>query len=313
MMFPNLDKTKQYLQSGVSAASAVTNYAQAALTAMPALQHSPAWSAPIQSHIATLQGHATKWLQEICPAVTIGMPRRIVDFNDIFQAKSRQILDIQKAIEAGAGQPTSLQRAIVSSLLSDMASALGDHEAKVALLLTNTRSYSASVNSDQDNLAKDLGAVSARFASGHVWIQELKAALGDTFLNSSVLGPCSSIVEISLDISLKIGGVGADPSLFTLVIAKAILENQIHNSSATELAVENLLDTWTAVKLKVNAVLSDLKNARDSEYLNILSQADVETAQSQWQQLSIFASRLSPATEAAVHSLGRLELKTQAP
>jgi hypothetical protein len=291
MLTPDVTQTEGYLRSSVSAASTVTNYAQAAITAVPTIPNPPDWFVPIQNDLTTAQGHANNWLQQICAAVTANVPGGIIDFNEKFQSKSQQILDIQQAVE-GEGQPTAQQRQNVGSLLKDLSTAIVEQKSAIDSLQKSIKTYFGQVQGDQNNLGADLGTVSERFVRGHVWVEQLTAAIGEGFLDSSMLGPCIAIVEININVSLKIGGVGADPTLITLIFAKAILDNQISNSQVTQQAIQNVLDTWTTLKVKNEAVISDLKDAQDSQYVEILSQVDLETGQTQWQQLADFATSL---------------------
>lgn len=292
MLNPDVSKTQAALQANANAAASLTNYAQATITAVPRVPNPPGWFAPMQADLATAQGHAQGWLQNICPAVTGGVPQSVVDFNGTFQSKSQQILDIQAAIDSGGGQPTALQRSMVSTLLADLSQAFARRSAAVTALQGDIKSYSTNVKNDQDALQADLATVSNRFVSGHTWVQQLTAAIGENFLDTQVLGPCTSIVQIDINVSLQVGGVPADPTLILLVFAKSILENQIDNSQAAQQAIQAVLDAWTTLKVKADAVAADLKDAEDSEYLAVLSQIDLETAQTQWQQLSDFASGL---------------------
>lgn len=296
MLTPEIDGTKKSLQSNASAATTVTDYAQATVTAVPEVAAPPDWFEPMQNDLAISKEHAQSWLKKICPAITKGIPQGVIDFNQTFQTMSQQILDLQQAIENGGGKPTADQRSSVDSLLVDLSTRFGSQADTVASLQTDLKTYSAQIKTDQDKLSSDLGAVSQRFTSGHTWIQELTEAIGDSFLDSQVLGPCIAIVNIKMDITLKVGGVEADPTLITLIFAKAILENQIGNSQTSQQAVQDILDVWATLKVKADAVASDLKDAKDSEYTNVLSQIDLETARTQWQQLSDFATELIQQT-----------------
>ena len=292
MLAPDLTRTQASLQANADAASAATNYAQAAVTAVPRVADPPDWFAPIQADLTTAQAHAQNWITSICPAVTTGVPQGVIDFNATFQTQSGQILQIQQDIDGAGGQPTAAQRSSVNSLLQALTGAFAGQAANISTLQGDIIGYAANIKSDQDALQVDLGTVSNRFTNGGTWIQQLTAAIGDNFLNSTVLGPCTSIVEIDINISLKVGGVQSDPTLITLIFAKAVLENQIANSEASQQAVQAILDTWTTLKVKAEAVINDLKDAQDSAYLAILSQIDLQTAQTQWQQLSDFAAGL---------------------
>jgi hypothetical protein len=161
-------------------------------------------------------------------------------------------------------------------------------------LQNGIKAYSSDIKADQDRLARDLGDVGRRFVDGGTWVQALTTAIGDDFLEDSALGPCCAIVEIRMDVSFKAGGIQSDPSLITLVFAKAILENQTGNAEAAEQAVQGVLDGWTTLMAKTAAVVSDLNDAGKDQYLNVLAQADLQTAKTQWRQLADFASTLVP-------------------
>ncbi len=294
MLTPDLETTKKNLNNNAGAASEVTKYAQATISAVPKLQNPPDWFVPIQGHLATAQGHAKNWLRNICPSVTANVPQGIVDFNASFQSKSNGILAILQEIQSAGGQPSEQQRTNVAALFGDLTTAIAGQETALGSLQQQIKAYSTEIKADQDTLADDLGTVSARFVNAQVWIQQLNAAIGEHFLDGSVLGPCIAIVEIDMNVSFKVGGVGSDPSLVTLVFAKAILENQTGNSQAAQQALQSVLDTWTTLKVKNEAVISDLKDAEDAQYINVLAQVDLETAQAQWQQLADFASCLIP-------------------
>jgi hypothetical protein len=289
---PDVGKTEQILNSSNSAASAATDYAQAALTAVPRIPNPPDWFAPIQSDLTTAQTHAQNWLTNLCPAVTSGIPTGVVNFNNTFQSTSQQILGIQQDIQNAGGSPTSDQRSSVASLFGSLITAMDNQQKTINSVQADIQTYLTDLKTDQNNLGNDLGTVADRFVSGHTWIEQLTATIGENFLNSTPLGPCIAIVSVDMNISIQIGGIGADPTLITLVFAKAILENQLSNSPAAQQAVQAILDTWTTLKVKSEAVISDLNEAQDSQYINIMSELDLETAQTQWQQLSDFASGL---------------------
>ncbi len=292
MLSPDLEVTKQYLRTNDSAASTATKYAQATISSVPTLKNPPDWFAPIQSHLTVSQNHAKNWLREICPNVTNSVPQGIVDFSSSFQNTSGQMLNILQEIQSSGGQPSSQQRIAVSALFNDLNTIINKQETVLDSLQGEIKAYSANIKTDQDDLAEDLGIISAKFANSQIWIQQLTAAISENFLDCTALGPCAAIVEIDMNISLKVEGIGSDPSLITLVFAKAILENQTGNSQMAQQAVQSVLDTWTTLKAKNEAVISDFNDAQDSQYINILIQVDLETAQTQWQQLADFASGL---------------------
>lgn len=286
-----VEQTETALRNNNNAATSVTNYAQAAITAVPRIPNPPDWFAPMEEDLKTAQSHADNWLNTLCPAVTTSVPQQVIDFNETFQQISGQILTIQKEIER-AGTPTAEQRQNVGAYFDSLTEKLSAQEQTITSLQSRIKAYFADVENDQDKMTSDLAAVAERFADGQTWIQKLRAAIGENFLDSNALGPCSTIVEVNMNVTLQIGGIGADPTLITLVFAQAILQNQFSNQGAAEQAVQSVLDSWTTFKAKTDAVISDLKDASDSRYLDILSESDLVSAQTQWRQLSNFAAGL---------------------
>ncbi|MGK7893025.1 MAG: hypothetical protein AB4372_05150 [Xenococcus sp. (in: cyanobacteria)] len=293
LLTPDIIKSQNSLKANRTTANNVTNYAQATVTAIPKIQNPPIWFQPIQQNLTAAQNHGNTWLRNICPAITSGVPQTIIDYNSVFKTKSRQILTVLEEIENKGGTTTSQQKDTVDSLFIDLFNAIGEQEHAISSLQSQIKTYSTEVKGDQDQLAQDLATVSEKFANGKNWIQQLTEDIGETFLESNVLGPCTTIVQIKISISLKVEESGADPSLITLVYAKAILKNQLNNFQATETAIQDILDLWTTLKVKNQAVISDLKDAQDTQYTNILKQVDLKTAQDQWNQLSEFASSLN--------------------
>ncbi|HQU84540.1 MAG TPA: HBL/NHE enterotoxin family protein [Pyrinomonadaceae bacterium] len=288
----DVNQTKAALQANLNTAQNVTNYAQATVTAVPRVSDPPDWFAPIQTDLETSQSHAVTWLKTICPDVTKNIPQSVVDFNDSFQSISSQILSVQQDIENAGGMPTDEQKQNVDTFFGNLVSKLSDQEKSVTAVQTEIKNYYANVESDQDKIGSNLGTVSARFSDSQTWIQQLTTIISENFLDTNILGPCQTIVEVNFDISLKISGVNADPTIITLILAKAVLQNQFSNQSVSEQAIQSILDTWTTFLQKVQAVIADLQDAQTDEYLTVLSQCDLQTAQTQWQQLSDFAATL---------------------
>ena len=293
MLSTDVDQTKARVQASMAAATAVTQNAQATVTVVPILTDPPDWFVPIQNDLLKSQDHSNDWLNRICPAVNGGIPAQLVTFNHAFQSSSSPILDVLNAAGAGASL-TADQRGTVDTALAALSGAVAAQEQSVLSLLATIKSYFVTLAGDQDALQADLGIVTQQFADSHVWIQEMSAAMGETFLESNVLGPCMAIVQIDEHVQLQLGGIGTDPTLNALVLAKAILQNQAANDGTTLQAVQAVLDSWTTLKVKFEAVIADLKDAAsDDRYLAVLTQLDLATARTQWQQLADFANGLT--------------------
>ncbi|MPY24514.1 HBL/NHE enterotoxin family protein [Shewanella sp. YLB-07] len=282
----------KHIKAGADAAAIVTRYAQATLTAVPALPDSPSWVAPIEAHLQTAKGHATTWLQSICPDMCTNIPKSIIEYSSHFQTNSGEILNLLQQIQGSGGKANQQQRNSIKALFNQLGAHIQSQHKLLTALQNKIKSYSNNIKSDQDVLAADLGNVSEKFAGANEWIQNIKTDMGENFLQSTVLGPCIAIVEINTNISIKVQGSGANPAIITLVFAKAILENQTNNAAPAEQAVQAVLDSWATLNVKNEAVIADLQSASDDDYCNILEQVDLLTAQNQWQQLADYAQSL---------------------
>lgn len=255
----------------------------------------PNWYVGVQADLKTAQGHASNWLNNICPAVSTANPQGIVDFNQTFQAASQQMINILVAIQnQTASHPTAAQRTAVNTQLQSLLQAASAQQTAITTIENQIKQYSADIKSDQDTLNNDLGVISQRFTDSHTWVTQVSTILQDNFLNTQTLGPCYPIVMIDFNVTLKVNNTGCDPSLIAIVFAQAILKNQINNSAAAQQAVQALLDSWAALVSKCQAVISDLQQADDDAYISIMEQIDLQTAQDQWQQLADYAQTLIP-------------------
>ena len=294
MLTMDVDQTRARLQTCTAAATTVAKHAQATVTTIPRIPNPPGWFQPIAADLKAAQDHAKDWLRRLCPAISRGMPDGLQGFNDAFQTATGDVLDVLDSVGEGDAL-TDGQRAQVDAALSDLTAALTSREQAVTTLLADVKTYFTTINGDQDKLQADLGVVSAQFADSGKWIEQLDTVFTASFLDDNVLGPCTVIVSVNVDVTLRLGQTGADPTFNTLVIAKAILRSQIGNFTEAQQALGDILDTWTTYRLKIGAVVSDLKDASaDDQYLAILSRLDLKTAQRQWQQLADFAAAANP-------------------
>ena len=291
MLNPNL--TQADLQQALNSATSVTNFAQAIVTAIPSISDPPSWYGPIQADISAAQTRAQNWIDNTCPAVTKTIPGAIIAFNGSFQSATTQLLNLLNEIDNQPGsKPTAAQRSTVSTQINNLISAVETQQKSVEQVRTQVAGYTASTNSDQQKIATDLGAATAKFTNGASAVSQVSAALGENFLDSQQLGPCNVIVNVNFNVSIKVDEVGADPTLVTTIYAKAILENVVNNVQGAQKAVQTVYDAWGILQSKFTAVLTNLNDATDDSYADDFKQLDIQTAQAQWQQLTTYAQGL---------------------
>lgn len=310
-LVPDTSTIERRLNASVSAATAVTNYAQASVTAVPVIHDPPSWYGPCQADLDTAQTHAKYWLETLCPATTSGIPKAIESYGTVFQTEATTILSAIATIEKQKGlKPTPEQRKEVLGGLGTLLAALQKQHAAVAGWQGDLKTYTSDVQSDHDRLAQDVSMAAEKFVEGEKWIQEIQASLSEGFLDSQVLGPCNAIVTIKLDVSIKVTESGANPALFVLLYAKAILTNQADNVGQEGAALGDVLDSWQTLLAKLEAVTQDVKDADDGDLLAVVQQAQLDTARNQWKELSAFAAKLR-GTSPAVHDQQELKKENE--
>lgn len=285
--------TTANLSDAISQATTVTDYAQASITAVPSLQSTEDWMAQVEADVASAQTHAQNWLSNICPAITGKMPGDIIAFNTDFQPASGVVLSTLQAINSQPGGiPTADQKETISTALNSLISGINTLKQAADLLLKEIGIFASDLNTDQQQLANDLAFVVTKYANGASYVNEISAIIGEKFINSNVLGPCSTIVMVDMSISIKVNQTGCAPDLISIIYSKAILATQVGNLQASQLSAQTILDSWTILSKKVVDVVNDLNAVPADSYSAFIEQLDISNAQLQWQQLADYALTL---------------------
>jgi hypothetical protein len=293
MLNPDVSTTEQHIQLAYDSTVAITNYAQGSITAVPKVLNPPSWFSETQKHIDEMQALSNSWLKEICPDSREAIPFAIADFNDTFASASSKILEVLTQIENQPGEiPTDSQKSSVDEQTAILNKGVDQAIAAVSDLKKQIADFFTKLENSHSTLSNDLDYAAGKFMEGKKWIQELSACIGEHYLTSQVMGPCISIVEIDMNISIKVQEFGANPTIITLVYIQAILKDQTSRQASISDAVENILDLWTTLATKLEAVKKDLDNAEGKDYTDILKQIDFEVAQTQWQQVTDFAKKI---------------------
>ena len=287
------DITSTQVTDSISAAQSVTNYAQAAVTTVPQPDDMPDWFTPINADITVVKTHAQNWLNEICPAISNSIPESIINFNQNFQQSSSGILTLlQKIVQQPGSLPTMDQQKLVNNYLSSIQTNATNQSNVVNTILQNVKKAAANTNSDQQKIASDLNLIATKITSGAASIDQMQTAIGEGFLDNTTLGPCNVIVNINMNIVLKITGMNIDPTIICTVYANAILQNLLNNTQASQKCVQTIVDTWAIMQTKFSDVITDLADVASDQFTAYLQQLDFATAKIQWQQLADFASTL---------------------
>lgn len=285
--------TQNDVQQAINAVQSVTNYAQASVTAIPDIPGTQGWQVAIQQDIETAQNHGQNWINNICPAASSGIPSSIVSFNNSFQTIAAQLASILGEIgNQNGGIPTAQQRSAVDSQFDQLAAAAGTVQQSVKGLSDQVAQYTSDTNSDQKTLGNDVNTAVAQISNGASQVAQISGAIGENFLDMQQLGPCSVIVNIDMNIQMKVTETGADQGLIAAIYTKIILESIISDVQMAQKSVQDIHDAWVILQGKIAAVQSDLKDASNDQYQAQFEQLDIQTAASQWQQLAAFAQTL---------------------
>jgi hypothetical protein len=118
--------------------------------------------------------------------------------------------------------------------------------------------------------------------------------LSENFIDvQSKLSPCEVIVTMNLNIQVSVDEVGAPQPAIAAVIAQSLVTGLSDNVENAMDPLQIVMDSWGTLQAKIDAVIADLKSV-SSDYVAILRQFDLETAQTQWDQLSQYAAGLLP-------------------
>lgn len=278
------------LQTSRSSAQTLTNYAQATVTAVPDLPGTDDWLPPLQASIDTARAHAQNWLDNVCPAVTQGTPQGIIQFNVLFQEVSRQLQQLDAAI--GGGTPTAGQRQQADSLLQLLVSGSISQQAAAGARLESVSGYNSDLNRDQQALAASLDVAVGKLTGAAQAIRQIDAIIGTNFFDNNVLGPCSVIVTVNMNINVQLYNAGIDQNLISLVFARTILEAQAGNAKSAMQSAQSLHDAWAIVQGQFGTVRSALQDASDDAFAASFQQMDIAVAAQQWKELADFAQGL---------------------
>jgi len=293
MLYPNIDTTQKQLQTAYDSTSAVTNYAQASITGVPKVHNPSSWFLAMAKDIQTAQEHAGRWIKNTCPAVTITVPCSVIQFSRSFDAAASKLLVLLQAIESQPGQsPTGEQRQQVDEIFSGLLGETQQQSQAVQFLQGQISDFFRQLTADHTALTDDLSAAEALFAEGKKWVKNLQSVIGEDFINSQAMGPCHSIVEIKIEITMAVQSSGADTDLAILVLVEAVLKNLVSNQAGVTPAIQNILDLWTTLVVKIESVITDLRKAEGEDYASVLKQIDLMVARNQWKQAADFAAGL---------------------
>ncbi|MEH6517820.1 MAG: HBL/NHE enterotoxin family protein [Halioglobus sp.] len=280
------------VSGAIMAIQSTTNYAQASITLIPRLAGLPDWYCDIQAAIDTAQSTSQTWVTVICPALSKGLPQRIVKFSADFTDHVNKILAV--LAEIGSSGPTSSQKAAITSGLKALESA-AEYQADQALVIRKQLgSYQTQLTEDVSTLGQAVSTLEAHLADGSQYVKKLEQAYGQSFVDvQSQISPCSVIVMLNMDVQVSVSETGAPQEAIAIVVAQTIVGALSENQANSFTPVQVVMDSWGTVQAKISAVISDVEAAQ-SDYIAVLKEFDLAAARDQWAELAEYASRFLP-------------------
>jgi hypothetical protein len=294
VLAPELSSTRTQMSAQVSAAQAVTRYAHAVVTLVPAYATAvtdPNLGATLQS----IEQNAATWTGGLCATATQVVPALFGGFNTAFQAALEQMLaDVQQL----TGDPSNpAARAGLVQQLQQLVAALQPLGGQAAALQTALAAFQGTVQADHASMESALQALEDTQPETGAVIRSAQAALTPGFVASQQLSPCIVIVELDAQVAIRFTAVaGTVPQVAPVVLCHALLNAlATQNESGTQ-ALSGLLDTWAVVTGKYQAAVQALAEAEASQVGSILQELALQASGEAWQQLAGFAASIIQST-----------------
>nr|WP_321232954.1 hypothetical protein [uncultured Psychroserpens sp.] len=290
----NLPITTKDIKQSISAAQQITNYAQASVTLAPELENVPSWYTKISADIKQTKSHAQHWLDVLCPATTLHLPRTITSFNPTFQSKISQIQSIVKHV--GNGTISDEQRLEIKALFESITTALKVQQGVTSSITNELKGFINNSNADQATLTQDLNIIKSNDLNGATNITEMKGIMTDHFMNNTILGPCNVIVSIDINVSIKINQISSNPNLLAFAFISEFVNHMISNVKALQIPLQSFFDLWNIVLLDYQTVITDLNDASTDNYMGVIEALDLEQTKKDWQAIADFIHQTLPNT-----------------
>lgn len=145
-----------------------------------------------------------------------------------------------------------------------------------------------SVLDNQTKLSKLVQTIKKNIENSAGEIIKIQSLVTDKFLNSNILGPCNTIVTIDINISIQINEISSDPQLISYIYTQEFINKQVTNLSDSKQYIQDVLDLWSQINLKYDAVLKNIEAAKSDKIIPFLESLDLKNAQSEWAALAKF-------------------------
>lgn len=292
MLAPDINTTESGMQSSINAAQAVTQYAQALATLVPAYFYALTgnWKS-LQPTLQHVIDNAQVWPNSLCGPYTQGIPTSFISYNDCFQKSVGTLLQQETILSkdpTNAAAKTALTTGLqtLQQQLQNLSKPLSDLEPSII-------SYQNTLQNDHNTIDAIVGDLARSLPDGNTVIDSVQSSLDVTFFSCSVLGPCSAIVEMksSIAVQLRIALQTAPPVVPTVLVQSLLEQMEPENEAATN-ALTQILEVWNTMNVKLQAVINQIEQAQASQMGDILQELALQDTALSWQQLATYAQNL---------------------
>jgi len=283
---PDVDSSESSMQSGMSAAAAVTQNSAAVTTLVPAYYATLTGYASIETTLKSVVSDAQIWPDSLCGPYTTGVPGLFISFNTTFQAAAANLTTQVNLLNE---DPTNASAAsALSSQLQSLLTELQTLQKPMTQLQTQLVAYQKTLQNDWNELEEAIDTLSATASKT---VETVSASVNVTF---QMLGSCAAIVSMSssTQASIEQAQHAGQSEAVPIALEQALLSTMINQNESATSAMSTVLDQWATLIDKYEAVIGDLESAQSASS-TILAELDIDTATMAWAQLAAYAQSLS--------------------
>lgn len=292
MLAPDINSTQACMQDSGNAAQAVTQYAQAITTLVPAYYSAltGSWES-LQSTLQAMVNHAQTWPDSLCASYTQDIPQLFISYNNIFQQQLNDLLQQEKTLMADPNN-ISAQYALTNGL-KVLLDGLETLSPPLSALQPNVVTFENLLQADHTTIDQLVGQLESTVPGAGTVVKNVQSTLNISFFSSNMLGPCNAIVEMNSSVTVQLQtALQTAPAVVPVVLLQSLLQQiEPQNELATR-SLTDILQIWATLTVKLENVILQIQQAEAEQLGNILQQLDLQQAGLAWQQLATFAQTL---------------------
>lgn len=295
MLAPDINTVEDCMQSSMNTSQAITRYAQAITTLVPAyfFSLSGPWK-NLQSTLQRIVHHAQMWPNNLCASYTQGVPNLFTTYNDAFQ-RTAKTLFVQDQILRKTPHDADAKNALEIGLQT-LKKQLQALQKPLLALTPETVKFETMMKEDHAYLDQVVGELASTVPGADKVIDSLQSLLEEPFFSCNLLAPCHATVEMKSSVVVQLRlALQSAPPVVPVVVLQALLE-QIE--TANEAMTNNLADVvevLSVLDVKLQVALAELQRIEASQVVDLLQQLALKDAALAWRQLAAYAQALGSA------------------